>query len=77
MQYQRFDYDDRFLLEPFTDKEQFLQFLDFKPPPGRVPDVSPRKMESFLLLANKVAKYINVQREHYLFQYLAFLQTYG
>ena len=74
-QYQKFGYDDRFLLGAFDDKSNFLQFLNVEPPES-VPDVHSRGMDSFLILANEVAEFIKDQREHYLFLYLAFLPTY-
>ena len=75
-QYQKFDYDDRFLLGAFDDKSKFLQFLNVKPPKS-VPDMgSTRGKESFLTLANNVAEFIKDEREHYLFLYLRFLPTY-
>jgi hypothetical protein len=63
--YQRFGYDHGFLLGSFHDKSEFYEFLDVKPP-ERVPDETSRAMESFLPLANNVAKFIKGRREHYL-----------
>ena len=74
-QYQKFGYDDRFLLGAFDDKSKFLQFLNIEPPES-VPDVHSRGKDSFLILANEVAEFIKDQREHYLFLYLTFLPTY-
>ena len=73
-QYQKFGIDETFLRGDF-DKSKFLGVLDVKPPKS-VPDVPSRGKKSFLTLANKVAKFIKDQREHYLFLYLAFLPTY-
>jgi hypothetical protein len=73
-QYQNFGFEDTFWLGNF-DKKGFLQFLGVEPPKS-IPGVRSRGKESFLSLANKVAKFIKDQREHYLFLYLAFLPTY-
>jgi hypothetical protein len=76
-QYQRFGYDNCLLLGSFENNSKFLQFLDLQLPPEPVPDVSSRTMQSFVKLANKVAKFIKDRGEHYLFPYLAYLPTYG
>ncbi len=75
MQYQKFGYDDRFLLGAFDDKSKFLQFLNVELPKS-VPNMGSRGKESFLTLANKMANFIKDKREHYLFLYLGFLPTY-
>jgi len=73
-QFQKFGYDGRFLLGAFDDKSKFLQFLNVEPPTS-VPKMRLRGKESFLTLANNVAKFIKNKREHYLFLYLGFLPT--
>ena len=79
-QYQKFGYDESFMLDDLRDKKEFLEFLGFDPesvlnPSEPVPDLLPRGMGCFLDLANSLAKFI--QSEHYLFLYLAFLLTYN
>ena len=51
----------------FDDKSKLLQFLKVNPPES-VPNVRQRRKgkEYFFALANKVAKFIKDQREHYL-----------
>jgi hypothetical protein len=73
-QYQKFSNEETFLQGDF-DKSKFLELLNVELPKS-IPDVPSRGKESFLTLANKVAKYIKGQHEHYLFLYLAFLPTY-
>ena len=79
-QYQEFSYDPCFMLEPLRNQSKFLKFLDLNSPgsvPDIVPDVPSRGKASFLELANKLAKFILQQGEHYLFLCLAFLLTYN
>ena len=76
-QYQKFGYDDSFLLPAFDDKSKFFNFLGVNPlgPELTVPDMPLRGMKYFLTLANEVAEFIKDEREDYLFLYLAFLTT--
>ena len=74
-QFQKFGYDDRFLLGAFDNKSKFLQFLNVEPPKS-LPNMGSRGKEHFLTLANSVAEFIKDKREHYLFLYLGFLPTY-
>jgi hypothetical protein len=73
-QYQKFGFDRTILLGTF-ERAKFLRFLDVKPSES-VPGVPLRGKDTFIQLANLVAKYIKDQREHYLFLYLAYLPTY-
>jgi hypothetical protein len=73
-QYQKFGHDVRFLLGAF-DRLEFLEFLNVNLPES-VPDMGSGGKDSFLLLANKVAKFIKTKGEHCLFLYLGFLPTY-
>ena len=78
-EYQEFGYDPRFILEPLRNHDEFLKFLDLDTGliPETVSDVPSRGKGSFLELANKLAKFIQQQSEHYLFLCLAFLLTYN
>ena len=73
-QYQMFGYNPSFMLGPF-DKQEFLEFLNGELPKS-VPDMGRRERESFVKLANNVARYVKSKREHCLFLYLGFLPTY-
>jgi hypothetical protein len=73
-QFQKFSYNSCFQLRAF-DKSKFLQFLNVELP-NLLPNMGSRKMGNFLTLANKVAKLIKDQHEHYLFLYLGFLPIY-
>jgi hypothetical protein len=61
-QYQKFSYDDRFLLGAFDNKSKFLQFLSVEPPKS-IPNMGSRGMEFFLTLANKMANFIKDECE--------------
>jgi hypothetical protein len=75
-QYQEFRFDDRFLLGSFEDQAKLLQFLNVTLPLSP-PDVGSIRKETFLVSANKLARYIRNQCEDYLFLYLVFSPKYG
>ena len=74
-QYQKFGYDEAFLLGAFDRKSTFLRFLNVVLPKS-FPKIHPTGKKSFITSANKVARFIKDQREHHLFLCLAVLPTY-